>query len=199
MSAHQLSAGMYFLLAKHRAERTSHPTFLHPKKTTARLTRPPLPSSCVCTGGAYPDVEREAAQCCGPVDEKLLQDMLRLAPLALHFAYCATPVEMQVRQCPGWRRKSDSGLRCVSVGVVWQCRARQQDWDLVFCHHQSTPGQPAFAIFCNQQRKVSAPVHTFLIRHALVRPCASGTCREAVLFDCVMCRRRVWWCVGRRT
>lgn len=116
MSAHQLSAGMYFLLAKHRAERTSHPTFLHPKKTTARLTRPPLPSSCVCTGGAYPDVEREAAQCCGPVDEKLLQDMLRLAPLALHFAYCATPVEMQVRQCPGWRLKSDSGLRCVSVG-----------------------------------------------------------------------------------
>lgn len=49
------------------------------------------------TGGGNPDLEREAARNCGPIGEELLQDVLSLAPLPLHFAYCATPVEMQVQ------------------------------------------------------------------------------------------------------
>lgn len=35
-----------------------------------------------------------------------------------------------------------------------QVRAKQQGWELVFCQHQSQPGQPAFALFCNPEIQV---------------------------------------------
>lgn len=100
ISVHQLTAAMYYLLAKRRGER-----------------------------GANPDLEHEEHRTCGPISDELLQDLLFLAPLPLHFMYCANPVEMQLK-------------------------AAQQGWRLLFCHHLAQPAQPAFAMLCHPDKKV---------------------------------------------
>lgn len=99
VSVNQLSAAMYYLLAKGRGER-----------------------------GAAPDAEHEEHRTCPPISDGLLQDLLNVAPLALHFAYCENPVKMQLK-------------------------AQQQGWRLIFSHPQVQPGQPAFALFCHLKEK----------------------------------------------
>ena len=100
VTGNQLSAAMYYLLGKGRGER-----------------------------GAYPDAEQEAHRGCPPISDGLLQDLLHMAPLALHFAYCDSPVEMQLK-------------------------AQQQGWRLIFAHTpQVQPGQPAFAFYCHLTEK----------------------------------------------
>jgi hypothetical protein len=105
ISVHELSAAMYFLLAQRRGER-----------------------------GARPDQEQDDHRMCGPISDDLLQQLLALAPLPLHFMpQCATPVEIQLK-------------------------AAQQGWKLVFCHHQAGPRHPAFALLCHPERKVVSVV-----------------------------------------
>ncbi|EWM24606.1 Lipase, class 3, partial [Nannochloropsis gaditana] len=97
----QLSAAMYYLLARGRGER-----------------------------GAAPDAEQEAHRGCPPASDSLMQDLLDVAPLALHFAYCDNLVEMQLK-------------------------AQQQGWRLVFAYAPpaAQAGQPAFVLLCHLTEK----------------------------------------------
>ena len=103
VSVPQLEAAMFYLLAKGRGER-----------------------------GADPEAEHEAHRTCPPVSDAALQELLAVAPLALHFAYAETP-------------------------VMQQLKAQQQGWRLVFAHPQQAggPGQPGFALYCHLRDKTA--------------------------------------------
>ena len=128
----RLSGAMYYLLARGRGER-----------------------------GRNPDREQEEHRGCPPVSEALLQDLLDVAPLALHFAYCDSLVEVQLRaQQQGWRllfaynpqqqQQQQQQMQQQAGGKKKQQQQQQQ--------YQQCGQQPAFMMFSHLTEKEACVV-----------------------------------------
>jgi hypothetical protein len=155
VSGHQLSAAMYYLLDKGRVHRGNHPdaeqargpdvirsmcfacfvrscvfasSFL--SRTTSHASYPKTPTTPPAPPSNIPLTKptQEEHRVCAPVSDPLLQELLGLAPLALHFIYLPSAVELQRR-------------------------AAQQGWSLLFSQLSEQPGQPAFALLAKAKDK----------------------------------------------
>ena len=122
LSAHELTAAIYYILALKRGERGANPDFEVGEHQTAccQVKRSPSQHSNALFTPLPPPLRARFQS--KPISDAALKSFLRVAPFALHFIYDHTPTELQLR-------------------------AAQRGWHLLFMRATSMPEEPSFAVF----------------------------------------------------